>query len=132
MEIHNIHPSQIMPVSAFDTQLDTSLLYKQFENYFFTKGQLPFKVFKTAYTSSLPDALSKTIFIQSLFNTIETAIKQQVKETLQEQQEKALITKEAFEIISNVFKMLEKQNLQIEPIILYSALVGFVLARSKK
>ena len=131
MEIHNVPSSQIMPVSAFDTHLNINTLYKQFEDYFFTKGQLPYKVFKNAYTSSLPDALSKTLFIQSLFNTLETAIKLQVKETQQGQQEKSLSIKEAFEIVSNVFKILEKQNLQLEPIILFSALTGFVLAKSK-
>jgi len=131
MEIHNVASSQIMPVSAFDTQLNVPMLYKQFEQYFFTKGQLPFKVFKSSYTSSLPDCLSKTIFIQSLFNTLETAVRLQIRETSSEQQEKSLSIKEAFEIIANIFKILEKQNLQLEPIILFSALAGFVLAKSR-
>jgi hypothetical protein len=58
-------------------------------------------------------------------------VRLQIRETSSEQQEKSLSIKEAFEIIANTFKILEKQNLQLEPIILFSALAGFVLAKSK-
>jgi len=132
MEINYIRSSQIMPVSAFDTQLNITDLYRQFEQHFFSKGQVAYKVFKNAYTSSLPDSLSKTHFIQSLFNALEGAIKLQVRESQTNAQEASIATKEAFEIVTNVFKILEKQNLQIEPFVLYAALVGFILAKSKK
>lgn len=132
MEINLKPSSQILPVSAINTSVSVSDVQKQIEQFFFSQGQLPYKVFKNAYTSSLPESLSHSHFIQSLFYVIENSIKLQIKEKNQSVQEQSLATKEIFEIIQTSFKLLDKLNLQINPLVLYAALVGFCLAKAKK
>lgn len=132
MEINLKPSSQILPVSAINNTVSVPEIYKQAEQFFFSQGQLPYKVFKNAYTSSLPEPLSHSYFIQSLFYVIENSIKLQIKEKNQSVQEQSLATKEIFEIIQTSFKLLEKLNLQIDPLVLYAALVGFCVAKAKK
>ena len=129
----NLRPSsQILPVSAINNTVNVSEIHRQAEQFFFSQGQLPYKVFKNAYTSSLPEPLSHSYFIQSLFYVIENSIKLQIKERNQSVQEQSLATKEIFEIIQTSFKLLEKLDLQIDPLVLYAAIAGFCLAKSKK
>lgn len=129
IEYTYVPASQIQPVSGFEVQkLSIDEVKKEVEQYFFSKGQLPYKIYKNAYTQSLGSSPTPEAFVSDFFDVLENSLKLQLKET---ERDGNIALKEAFEILRNTFKLLSKSNVKFEPLTFFGTIVAFILSRLK-
>jgi len=126
MEYNIVPASQIMPVSGFELPTPLTKIKKEAEDFFFSKGQLAYKIFKNAYAQAQGESKNKEAFVSDFFDILEESIRLQMKETGVPM---TPVIKDAFEIIKNSFKVLNHTNNQIEPITFYTAIVAYVLSK---
>lgn len=133
MEINNIQPSQIMPVSVSTSVIEIEPIIKQFENFFFTKNQTHFKAYKEAFTKSLAITTSPENLIRSLFLIMEDTIKLESKESNKTMTpEQLIILKESFNILNSTVKTIFANTPSSDIGLHLAALIGLVLAKLKK
>lgn len=132
MDIREVQSSQILPISGYEIPVKLEDIKKIIENYFFSLGPIPYKIYKNSFTTSLGSSPTSREFINNFFIVLENAFKIQIKENESDFSTKTAIVSELFGIIHNVLNILEKNKVELEAKIFYSALIGFILAKIRK
>jgi len=131
MNYVEVSSSQIMPVSGVETPLGLSKIRDEANDFFFSKGQIPYKIYKNALASSTGINKTTADLIESFFDTLETSLKLQLKENDKDKtsSEKSLIVKEVFDVLRGSFRLLNKTGSGFDVTTFYCSIVGFILGK---
>jgi hypothetical protein len=131
MEFTEVQASQIMPVSGIETPMGLAKIKNEANDFFFSKGQLPFKIYKNALAGSTGVNKTTADLIEAFFDTLESSLKLQLKENDRDKSlpEKTLIVKEAFDMLRSAFRILNKTGCEFDVTTFYCAIVGFILGK---
>lgn len=127
MDFINVPASQIMPVSGLETPPTMAKIRDNADAFLFSKGPVPYKIWKNALASSTGVNKNTQEFMENFFDVLETSIKLQMRE--RGVTDKALLVKDAFDSLRSTFRLLNKAGIDYEPITFYCALIGFILGK---
>lgn len=131
MNYVEVQSSQIMPISGIETPLELSKIRDAANDFFFSKGQLPYKTYKNALAGSTGINKTTAELVESFFDTLETSLKLQLKENDKDKTspEKILLVKEAFDVLRSTFRLLYKTGCGFDVVTFYCAVAGFILGK---
>ncbi len=129
MEYVEVPASQIMPVSGYEAPMGLNNIKSEANDFFFAKGQVPYKIYKNAVASST--GLNKTTaeFVENFFDVLESSLRLQLKE--KNDVDKALLIKDAFDVLRSTFKLLHRSGVEFDTLTFYSTLIGFILGKMR-
>lgn len=127
MDFINVPASQIMPISGMNTPPTLSKIRDEADTFLFSKGPLPYKIWKNSLASSTGINKTPQEFVENFFDVLENSIKIQLRE--RGNTDKALLIKDAFDTLRSTFKLLNKAGIEYEPITFYCTLIGFILGK---
>ena len=129
MEYVEVPASQIMPVSGYEAPMGLSNIKSEANDFFFAKGQVPYKIYKNAGASST--GLNKTTaeFVENFFDVLESSLRLQLKE--KNDVDKALLIKDAFDVLRSTFKLMNRSGVEFDTLTFYSTLIGFILGKMR-
>jgi len=127
MEFISVPASQIMPVSGIETPLSLAKIRDETDTFLFSKGPVPYKIWKNALASSTGINKNTQEFMENFFDVLEGSIRLQMKE--RGNTDKTLLLKDAFDSLRSTFRLLNKAGIDYEPITFYCALIGLILGK---
>lgn len=116
-----------MPVSGLETPPTMAKIRDEADAFLFTKGPLPYKIWKNSLASSTGINKTSLEFVENFFDVLENSIKIQLRE--RNNTDKALLIKDAFDSLRSTFRLLNKSGIEYEPITFYCTLIGFILGK---
>lgn len=129
MDYIEVPSSQIPPITGFEAPTPLKKVIDEANQFFYSQGILPYKIYKNALASSSGVSRNSKEFVENLFNILEDSLKIQLKEKDITTPERVVAVKEAFIVLRSMFKVLESANVQYDAVTFYGALVGYILGK---